>query len=80
MLQYQGPEEMDKARAEWFKLAGERKRAKEQKARELEEARRKHKEWWSLDEEGKLQGRRAEEAAERKRIEMEELARKSGKR
>ncbi|KAF2661980.1 hypothetical protein K491DRAFT_586244 [Lophiostoma macrostomum CBS 122681] len=60
MVQYQGQEELDKARAEWFQLAGERRRNKEEIARQTEEARRKHKEWWNLDETGKLQGRRAE--------------------
>ncbi|KAF2476116.1 uncharacterized protein BDR25DRAFT_212392 [Lindgomyces ingoldianus] len=65
MVQYQGQEELDKARAEWFQLAGERKRMREEKERELQEARRLHKEWWALDERGKLQGKRAEVAGER---------------
>lgn len=61
MVQYQGQEELDKARAEWFQLAGERRRQKEELARKTEEARRKHKEWWNLDPEtGKLQGKKAE--------------------
>jgi COX assembly mitochondrial protein 1 len=60
MIQYQGQEEMDKARAEWFRLAGERTKAREEMERRTEEARRKHKEWWALDESGKLQGRKAE--------------------
>jgi COX assembly protein 1 len=60
LLQYQGPEEMDKARAEWFTLAGERRRQKEEEQRKLEEARRQHKEWWNLDEHGKLMGKKAE--------------------
>ncbi|PSN67129.1 hypothetical protein BS50DRAFT_621207 [Corynespora cassiicola Philippines] len=64
MLQYQGQEEMDKARAQWFALAGERRRAKEEMERKVEEGRRKHKEWWNLDEEGHLQGKRAELARE----------------
>jgi COX assembly protein 1 len=65
MLQYQGPDELDKARAEWFALAGERRRDKEERARLVEESKRRHKEWWGLDEEGKLQGKRLETVAER---------------
>jgi COX assembly protein 1 len=61
MLQYQNQDELDKARAEWFQLAGERKRAREEHARKLEDARSKHKEWWNLDENGKVQGKRVEE-------------------
>ncbi|KAF2277830.1 uncharacterized protein EI97DRAFT_346495, partial [Westerdykella ornata] len=38
LLSYQGPDEMDKARAEWFRLAGERKRAKEERAKKEAEA------------------------------------------
>lgn len=58
LLSYQKPEEMDKARAEWFALAGERKRAKEERARKEEEARRKHREWWGIaDPEGRFQER-----------------------
>ncbi|KAJ4292820.1 hypothetical protein N0V90_009483 [Kalmusia sp. IMI 367209] len=60
MIQYQGQDELDKARAEWFALAGERKRAREERERLIEDSRRKHKEWWGLDEEGKLQGKRLE--------------------
>jgi len=60
MIQYQGQDELDKARAEWFQLAGDRKRQKEERERKLDEARRKHKEWWNLDEHGKLQGKKAE--------------------
>lgn len=60
MIQYQNQEEFDKARAEWFQLAGERKRQREEMERKIEEGRRKHKEWWGLDEEGKLQGKRVE--------------------
>lgn len=60
MMKYQGQDELDKARAEWFRLAGERKRQREEEARKIEEARRRHKEWWNLDEHGKLQGKRAE--------------------
>lgn len=72
MLQYQNQDEFDKARAEWFTLAGERKRQKEEMARKVEEGKRKHKEWWGLDEEGKLQGKKLETEAERlKRVEEE---------
>lgn len=60
MLRYQGQDEMDKARAQWFQLAGERKQKREEHQQQLEEARRKHKEWWNLDETGKLQGKKAE--------------------
>lgn len=60
MLQYQNQDELDKARAEWFKLAGERKKAREEHQRRLEDARSKHKEWWNLDESGQLQGKRVE--------------------
>ena len=67
MLKYQGQDELDKARAEWFTLAGERRKEKEERARLVEESKRKHKEWWGLDDEGKLQGRRLEEKAERER-------------
>lgn len=60
MLQYQNQSELDKARAEWFKLAGERKAARIEHQRRLEDARSKHKEWWNLDESGQLQGKRLE--------------------
>jgi COX assembly protein 1 len=61
MLQYQTQDELDTARRQWFTLAGERKRQREEHKRQLEDARSKHKEWWNLDEEGKVQGKRAEE-------------------
>ncbi|RMZ67464.1 cytochrome c oxidase biogenesis [Pyrenophora seminiperda CCB06] len=61
MLQYQNQDELDKARQEWFALAGERRRAREEHQRKLEEAREKHKEWWNLDENGRTVGKRAEE-------------------
>ncbi|KAF2677778.1 hypothetical protein K458DRAFT_395584 [Lentithecium fluviatile CBS 122367] len=60
MLRYQGQDELDKARAEWFALAGERRREKQEMAQRLEEARRQHREWWNLDAQGKLQGKRVE--------------------
>ncbi|KAF2030571.1 hypothetical protein EK21DRAFT_65378 [Setomelanomma holmii] len=60
MLQYQNQDELDKARAEWFQLAGERKRQREEHQRQLEDARSKHKEWWNLDDTGHLQGKRLE--------------------
>lgn len=69
MIQYQGQEELDKARAEWFALAGERKREREAFKEKVEESRRKHKEWWNLDEKGKLQGKRAEMEDSEKRQE-----------
>ncbi|KAF2107535.1 cytochrome c oxidase biogenesis protein Cmc1 like-domain-containing protein [Lophiotrema nucula] len=46
MLKYQGHEEMDKARAEWFRLAGERKRQREEEERRLQENRKLKREWW----------------------------------
>ncbi|KAK1908027.1 hypothetical protein P3342_013347 [Pyrenophora teres f. teres] len=61
MLQYQNQDELDKARQEWFALAGERRRAREEHQKKLEDAREKHKEWWNLDESGRTVGRRAEE-------------------
>ena len=67
MLKYQGQDELDKARAEWFTLAGERRKDKEERARLVEESKKKHQEWWGLDEEGRLQGKRLEEKAERER-------------
>ncbi|KAJ4358082.1 uncharacterized protein N0V89_002661 [Didymosphaeria variabile] len=65
MLQYQGQDELDKARAEWFALAGERRREKEERARLVEESKKRHKDWWGLDEKGRLQGKRLEEKLER---------------
>jgi COX assembly protein 1 len=65
MLLYQGQDELDAARAEWFQLAGERRRAREERERAVEEGRKKHKEWWGLDEEGKLQGKKLEEGVRR---------------
>ena len=59
MLQYQNQDELDKARQEWFALAGERRRAREEHQRKLEDAREKHKEWWNLDESGRTVGKRA---------------------
>ncbi|KAJ4982546.1 hypothetical protein SVAN01_11958 [Stagonosporopsis vannaccii] len=61
MLQYQNQAELDAARSEWFALAEERKRARAEHKRKLEDARNKHKEWWNLDDEGRLQGRRVED-------------------
>lgn len=66
MIQYQGQDELDKARAEWFQLAGERKRAREERERKVEEGRRKHQEWWGLDEEGRLRGNRQDEGQGRR--------------
>ncbi|KAF2796513.1 hypothetical protein K505DRAFT_237564 [Melanomma pulvis-pyrius CBS 109.77] len=79
MLQYQGQDEFDKARAEWFKLAGERKRKKEDMERLMEEGRRKHKEWWGLDEDGYLRGKAAEREAERAFKEAERRLREAGR-
>ncbi|KAF2751596.1 hypothetical protein M011DRAFT_474045 [Sporormia fimetaria CBS 119925] len=50
MLKYQGPDEMDKAREQWFRLAGERKKAKEEKERKAAEAMKKHREYWGAEE------------------------------
>jgi COX assembly protein 1 len=60
MVKYQGQDELDKARAEWFALAGERRAARKELEKQIEEGKRKHKEWWNLDEEGKLQGKKLE--------------------
>lgn len=59
MLRYQGQEELDKARAEWFRLAGERRRQKEEEERRAEENRMMKREWWGVDEGrwGKKEGR-----------------------
>ncbi|KAH8704376.1 hypothetical protein GQ44DRAFT_692614 [Phaeosphaeriaceae sp. PMI808] len=56
MLQYQNQDELDRAREQWFALAEERKKKRVEHARRLEEAREQHKEWWSLDEEGRTRG------------------------
>lgn len=61
MLQYQNQAELDRARSEWFALAEERKAARAEHKRKLEDARGKHKEWWNLDDSGRLMGKRAEE-------------------
>ncbi len=52
MLQYQNQDELDAARQEWFALADERQRQREEHARRLENARKQHKEWWGLDASG----------------------------
>lgn len=52
MLQYQNQAELDAARQEWFQLAGERRKAREEHKRRLEDAREKHKEWWGYGEGG----------------------------
>jgi COX assembly protein 1 len=64
MLQYQNQDELDKARAQWFQLAGERKAARQEHARKLLDAQSKHKEWWNLDDSGRLQGKRLDEGGE----------------
>jgi COX assembly mitochondrial protein 1 len=46
MLQYQNQEELDKARKQWFELAGERKRAREEEVRKTEELREMKRDWW----------------------------------
>ncbi|KAF1851567.1 uncharacterized protein K460DRAFT_37191 [Cucurbitaria berberidis CBS 394.84] len=66
MLQYQNQDELDKARQEWFALAGERKKQREEHQRQLEDARHKHKEWWNLDDQGRTMGRKAEGGLRRK--------------
>ncbi|KAF1926310.1 uncharacterized protein M421DRAFT_422999 [Didymella exigua CBS 183.55] len=66
MLQYQNQDELDRARSEWFELAEERKRARREHKRRLEDARGKHKEWWNLDDSGRLMGKKAEEGAGRR--------------
>ena len=48
-----------------FRLAGDRRRKKEEMERLQEEGNRKHKEWWGLDEDGYLRGKAAEREAER---------------
>ncbi|KAF2006650.1 hypothetical protein P154DRAFT_395595, partial [Amniculicola lignicola CBS 123094] len=60
LLSYQGQDQLDIARAEWFRLAGERKRAREEHKRKVEEGKRKHAEWWGLDERGVLVGKKGE--------------------
>ena len=60
MLQYQNQDELDKARQEWFALAGERRKARIEHQRQLQDARDKHKEWWNLDESGQTVGKKAE--------------------
>lgn len=64
MLQYQNQDELDRARSEWFTLAEERQKARQEHKRKLEEARGKHKEWWNLDDSGRLQGKRVEVGGE----------------
>jgi COX assembly protein 1 len=61
MLQYQNQDELDAARSEWFQLAEERQQARREHKRKLEESRNKHKDWWNLDDQGRLQGKRLEE-------------------
>ncbi|KAH6642840.1 cytochrome c oxidase biogenesis protein Cmc1 like-domain-containing protein [Boeremia exigua] len=60
MLQYQNQDSLDAARSEWFALAEERKAARLEHKRRLLDAREKHKEWWNLDDGGRLQGQGAE--------------------
>lgn len=69
MLQYQNQDELDKARQEWFALAEERKKQRIEHQRRLEDARDKHKEWWNLDDSGRLVGKRAEGGSELERRE-----------
>ena len=64
MLQYQNQAELDAARSEWFALAEERRKARLEHKRKLEDARGKHKEWWNLDDEGRLQGKSVEVGGE----------------
>ncbi|KAH9863805.1 hypothetical protein J1614_009737 [Plenodomus biglobosus] len=64
MLQYQNQDELDAARQEWFALAGERKAAREEHQRKLEDARHKHKEWWNLDDGGRGKGERRKKKAQ----------------
>ncbi|KAG9200696.1 hypothetical protein G6514_006715 [Epicoccum nigrum] len=61
MLQYQNQDELDAARSEWFQLAEERQQARREHKKKLEESRNKHKDWWNLDDQGRLQGKRLEE-------------------
>lgn len=69
MLQYQNQTSMDEARAEWFRLADQRKRDREERRVNQEVAKRKHHEWWGLDEHGRT--RALAEAEERVRREEE---------
>jgi COX assembly protein 1 len=64
MLQYQNQDELDKARSEWFELAEERQKARAEHKRKLADARDKHKEWWNLDDSGRLQGKVLEKDSE----------------
>jgi len=45
--------EEDKAREEWFATVGDRRREREEKERVHEREKRKHHEWWELDEHGR---------------------------
>ncbi|KAF2628882.1 hypothetical protein BU25DRAFT_409387 [Macroventuria anomochaeta] len=64
MLQYQNQDELDAARSKWFELAEERKKARLEHKRQLADAKDKHKEWWNLDDSGRLQGKKLEEGGE----------------
>ena len=45
--------EQDAAREEWFAARDERVREREERARIREAEKRKHHEWWGLDESGR---------------------------
>jgi len=46
-------EEEDKAREDWFATVGDRRREKEEADRINEREKKKHHDWWELDENGK---------------------------
>jgi COX assembly protein 1 len=68
LLSYQGQDELDKARMQWFQEAGERKRAREEREIKAAEALKKHREYWGIeDTEARLKKEREEK--ERRRVE-----------
>lgn len=79
LLSYQGQDELDKARMQWFQEAGERKRAREERERKAAEALKKHREYWGIEDmEKKVRMEREEKErlrAEREREMREEQVR-----
>jgi COX assembly mitochondrial protein 1 len=57
MLQFATREEQDRAREQWFATRELRKKEKEEKERKKKEQEEFHKEWWGLDEKGRIGGR-----------------------
>jgi len=50
-------EEEDKAREDWFQTIPDRRAELEEKEKWKQEERRKHREWWGLDEQGRRKDR-----------------------